>query len=141
MLLQWFPLSPSLFVLYISPTIPTSARSRSVNSICVDDNCMLHGVSSLCIAINGLENRLDGQVAQAIPLWLTYLLAKAKFPHLIPKTSSSAHPHTNITNVPLRYQQGITYKDNIKILAITINGRLTFREHTSLNKAKALNML
>lgn len=138
---QRSPLSPMLYVRYRSPTISQYAPPSKVNSIHVDDDTMLRGVSSPAIAVNSLHTRLHCLIAQATPLGLAYSPAEAEITHLIHTTSQDANRNQNPINGPFRYQTQTTPKDTTKILSITIDHRLTFGELTANNMSKTISML
>lgn len=132
------PLSPVLFALYSSPPIPNDHSETELKSINVDDDTMLQEASTSEDTPN-MPRRPDHQGSPPGPQILCQQIRS--HPPDPPPTSKAANPNDNQELGPRMYAIRTTPKDTLRLLGVTINRRLFFRENTDASKTKVLSML
>lgn len=99
---------------------------------------MLQGAKSQPDVTRAVQCRLNEMVAPSIPLGLQYAPAKSELIHLLLTKASSLRTTLSVITLGAT---NINNQETKKLLGITINFRLTFREQTSVGSSKAHNLL
>lgn len=134
---QGSPLSPILFVIYSARTILPSTPALKVDSIYVDDDIMLQGATRPGLAANLLQTRLNQRQQRALPLGLSYSPTKSELIYLLPRVSHATYPTVTLTVNDTR----VPLSKTIRRLGLTIDHKLTVREHTAKAITKAQSIL
>lgn len=134
---QGSPLFPILFVVYSVTTISPCRSGHQLESIYMDDDTLLKGATSYSSAIGTIHDTANKGIERAISRGMKYGERKSQLIIRLPTTSQFKTTISVIHTVAAEVQAIKT----IKLPGITINQKLTFREHRGKATAKTRNAI
>ena len=104
-LLQGFPVSPALFLIYSNAMLARTHQPHdAIDTSDVDDVCMVQMSTTITRANTLLEERTEEHLSRGVHLGLTFAPPKTKLLYCVPLTSKdknrslSIHPPLSINN-------------------------------------------